>query len=129
MNQKIRLSAIVTSALFSLAACGQSAPENEAATPQPASTPSMPNMPGMQNPAQSVVHSAEGTINSIDQAAGTMNISHGPVASASWPAMTMSFKLANPELVAQFSAGQRVRFRFTIESGMNATVTGIAPVE
>ena len=35
----------------------------------------------------------------------------------------------HPELVAQFSAGQRVRFRFTIESGMNATVTGIAPAE
>ena len=126
MKQRIRLSVIVTCTVFSLAACGQSAPENEAATPQPASSPSMPNMPGMQNPAPSVVHSAEGTINSIDQEAGTVNLSHGPVASASWPAMTMSFKLANPQSATQFSSGERVQFRLTIESGMNATVTEIA---
>ena len=123
MKQKYRLSIVVTCAAFALTACGESAPDDEPVTPQAGS---MPNMPGMQNSSQSVEHRAEGTINSIDQAAGTVNISHGPVASASWPAMTMSFKLANPQSATQLSPGERVQFRFTIESGMNATVTEIA---
>jgi Cu(I)/Ag(I) efflux system membrane fusion protein len=122
MNQKTCLNIIATCVAFGLTACGEPAPSDDAAAP---AAGTMPTMPGMQNAAQSVVHSAEGTINSIDQAAGTVNISHGPVASASWPAMTMSFKLANPASVTELSPGERVQFRFTIESGMNATVTEI----
>jgi Cu(I)/Ag(I) efflux system membrane fusion protein len=74
-------------------------------------------------------HVAEGTVNSIDRAAGTVNISHGPVASASWPAMTMGFKLADPSAADNLRPGQKVDFHFTIESGMSATVTRISPAE
>jgi Cu/Ag efflux protein CusF len=72
---------------------------------------------------------AQGTVNSIDQATGTVNISHGPVASANWPAMTMNFKVANPSAVSGIEPGQRVDFRFTIAGGMDATVTEIKRVE
>jgi Cu/Ag efflux protein CusF len=74
-------------------------------------------------------HKATGTLNSIDQAAGTVNISHSPVPSAGWPEMTMSFKLADPGEAAQLKPGERVDFHFEIESGMNATITHIAPIE
>jgi Cu/Ag efflux protein CusF len=85
----------------------------------------------MQDHAQSsaAVHMAEGTVNSIDAAGGTVNISHGPVASASWPAMTMNFKLAEPSAAAEIEVGERVEFHFTIESGMNATVTQISAAD
>ena len=81
-------------------------------------------------PASAVVaeHMATGTLNSIDQAAGTVNITHGPVPSAGWPEMTMSFKLEDPDTAATLKPGERVDFHFKIESGMNATVTTIAPL-
>ena len=70
-----------------------------------------------------------GTVSSIDPDAGTVNISHGPVASANWPAMTMSFELANPSSASGIEPGQRVDFKFTIAGGMDATVTEIKRVE
>ena len=92
--------------------------------------PGMPNMPQpTQQSAQQPAHMAQGTVNSVDQAAGTVNISHGPVASANWPAMTMTFKLANPSSVSGIDPGQRVDFQFTIAGGMDATVTEIKRVE
>jgi Cu(I)/Ag(I) efflux system membrane fusion protein len=89
----------------------------------------MPAMPNMPKAGQHQEHKAEGTLNSIDLAAGRVNITHGPVASASWPGMTMSFKLANPDVATGLKAGQRVAFQFTIESGMDATITQMKPAE
>ena len=74
-------------------------------------------------------HMATGTLNSIDEAAGTINITHGPVPSAGWPEMTMSFKLADPGAATELKPGERVDFHFKIESGMNATVTLITPLD
>jgi len=68
-------------------------------------------------------HTARGTINSVDAAAGTVSISHEAVASAGWPAMTMGFKLADPAVAAGLSTGQAVEFHFTAE---DTTVTQIA---
>ena len=88
-------------------------------------------LPGTPNISQSTqqAHTAQGTVNAIDQAAGTVNISHGPVASANWPAMSMTFKLANPSAAGGIAPGQRVDFKFTIAGGMDATVTEIKRVE
>jgi len=43
--------------------------------------------------------------------------------------MTMSFELADPNAAADLKAGQHVKFQFTIQSGMSATVTRIAPAD
>jgi Cu(I)/Ag(I) efflux system membrane fusion protein len=89
-------------------------------------------MPGMQQQAapNAAVHAAEGTVNSVDLAAHTVSLSHGPVASANWPAMTMTFALADAEATAaDLRPGQKVKFQFTIQSGMAATVTDISPAE
>jgi len=112
-------------ATLALAGCDQSS-END----QAAGGGSTPGMPGMQQTAPAAAeHMADGTVNAVDTTAGTVNISHGPVASASWPAMTMSFTLADPNTAANLKAGQHVKFRFTIQSGMSATVTQISPTE
>jgi Cu(I)/Ag(I) efflux system membrane fusion protein len=57
-------------------------------------------------------HQAEGKIEEIDAKAGTLSISHGPVVSLKWPAMTMEFKLANNALAAQLKPGTKVAFEF-----------------
>jgi len=90
--------------------------------------PGMPGMPAVQA-GQRAEHMAEGTLNSVDQAAGSVNITHGPVVSASWPGMTMSFRLADPSAAVNLKPGQRVEFHFTIESGMDATVTQIKAID
>jgi Cu(I)/Ag(I) efflux system membrane fusion protein len=114
---------------LSLTACGGS----DGGDAMPAGEAGMPAMPGMpapnQSPAAAATHVADGTVNSIDMAAGMVNISHGPVASADWPAMTMSFKLADSGAARAVEPGQRVRFEFTIETGMSATVTKISAVQ
>jgi Cu/Ag efflux protein CusF len=108
---KAHIAFVLPIALF-VAGCGQSASESETAGAVVGTTE----------------HMATGTLNSIDQAAGTVNISHGPVPSAGWPEMTMSFKLADPGAAAELKPGERVDFHFKIESGMNATVTLIKPL-
>jgi Cu(I)/Ag(I) efflux system protein CusF len=113
----------VSIAALMLAACGQQAPEEGAAA-----TSGMTNMPNTSAASPAAAeHTAHGTLNSIDRVAGTVNISHEAVASAGWPAMTMSFKLANPSAVPELAPGQRVEFGFTTQGG--GTVTRIAAAE
>lgn len=108
--------------------CGPSAPSGDAANKADAvsNTPTMPSVPQATQQAE---HVAEGTLNSVDQATGRVNITHGPVASANWPGMTMSFKLADSAAAGDLKPGQRVEFHFTIESGMDATVRQIKVVD
>lgn len=110
-----------------LAACGSGQSDEGAAQEQGR----MGTTPGMEQRATVAddEHTASGTVNSVDAAAGTINLTHGPVASANWPAMTMTFKLADPSAGESLRPGQRVEFQFTIESGMAATVTGISPAD
>ena len=86
---------------------------------------SPPDLPVATTPTE---YMAVGVFNSSDAQAGTVNISHQPVPSAGWPAMTMDFKLSDKTSVDQLKPGDRVDLHFTIESGMNATVTTITPI-
>jgi len=67
--------------------------------------------PGETAKPASASHKAEGILKSID-AAGTVSVSHDPVASLGWPAMTMDFVLANPSLVATVKPGSPIAFEF-----------------
>lgn len=42
--------------------------------------------------------------------------------------MTMDFKLEDPAVAGRLTPGERVDLHFTIESGMNATVTSLEPI-
>ena len=63
-------------------------------------------------PKKSVSHVASGTLEAIDLKGGIVTITHGPVASLKWPAMTMDFILANPSLVDRLKAGSPVDLEF-----------------
>lgn len=61
------------------------------------------------------IHAAEaasgrGTINQIDAAAATVNISHEAIPALKWPAMTMDLKVADKKLLAGIKPGQAVVF-------------------
>ena len=51
-----------------------------------------------------------GRIDAID--AGSVTLSHEPVPAIGWPAMTMTFRVADPKLVRGYRKGDRVRFGF-----------------
>ncbi|HRE16181.1 MAG TPA: efflux RND transporter periplasmic adaptor subunit, partial [Rhodocyclaceae bacterium] len=70
--------------------------------------------PGAQGETKTktVSHRAEGQVESVDAKAGTVSISHGPVATLNWPAMTMEFKVANTALQSSLSPSTRVSFEF-----------------
>lgn len=61
------------------------------------------------------LNQAKGKVESIK--AGEITISHGPVASLGWGAMTMTFKLAKPELAAGLKPGDSVAFGFSQSGG------------
>lgn len=75
-----------------------------------------------------VGHRGEGTIDGIDAKAGTLSISHGPIASLKWPAMTMEFKAANAAQLAALKPGMPVRFEFVERGAGEWVITAIAPI-
>ncbi len=64
----------------------------------------------MKPPA--VSHQADGTLDEIDAAAGTVMVTHAPVPSLDWPAMTMEFALAHSSLAKSIAPGTPIRFEF-----------------
>ena len=72
-------------------------------------------------------HQAEGRIDSIDAKAGSVTISHGPVASLKWPAMTMDFKPANAALFKDLKPGAKIGFEFVERQPGEWVITSVKP--
>jgi len=68
--------------------------------------------PGETAKPASASHKAVGTLKSVDAAAGTVSVSHEPVASLGWPSMTMDFVLANPSLLGKLQPGSPIELEF-----------------
>ncbi|HAL37189.1 MAG TPA: efflux RND transporter periplasmic adaptor subunit, partial [Polaromonas sp.] len=73
-------------------------------------------------------HHAEGTVDSIDAKAGTVSLSHGPVASLKWPAMTMEFKVANDALLKDLKPGAKVAVQFVERQPGEWVITDVKPM-
>ena len=57
-------------------------------------------------------HQASGTVTKVDQASSKVTISHGPVTSLKWSAMTMTFVVKDKALFGKLSTGKKVDFEF-----------------
>ena len=80
----------------------------------------MDAMKSMKMEAAPVTHHGTGTVKKID--AGMVTLSHGPITSLSWSAMTMSFKLKDAALTKGIKVGDVVDFEL-VQSGGNYVVT------
>ena len=60
----------------------------------------------------SVSHRADGVVDSVEAKGDAVTLSHGPVASLKWPAMTMEFKVANATLLKDLKPGTKLSFEF-----------------
>ena len=80
----------------------------------PASRAQTSGMSGMEmdkNP-QAQTHKASGAVTKVDRIASKVTISHGPVQSLKWPAMTMNFLVRDKPLLDRLSPGKKVEFEF-----------------
>jgi len=75
-------------------------------------------------PTESVgqTHSGTGTVDSVS--GQQVTISHGPIKSLEWPAMTMPFTAKDAASVQGIKAGDRVAFTFS-KSGSESVLTSI----
>ncbi len=69
-------------------------------------------------------HKGTGTVQKVDPASGSVTISHGPIESMKWPAMTMSFKVKDKKMLEKAKSGEKVEFTF-VQSGKDYTITDI----
>ena len=67
---------------------------------------------------------ATGVVQSIDTAAHTVTIAHGPVEALGWPGMTMTFKAPGVDL-STLKDGDNVTFEFT-STGMDGKIESIS---
>lgn len=87
----------------------------------------MPGMAGMQQGAKPAEAQGVGVVTATDAAHGTITLQAQPIASLGWPAMTMTFKVASPQLLKGVKVGEKVQFTLQ-PSGMGGTVTAIEPM-
>jgi len=85
-----------------------------------------PNMPGMAGMHDSKPADAQGVgvVKAIDATKGSITLQHEAIAAIGWPAMTMPFKLASPDLLKHVKVGDKVRFTLR-PAGMDSTLTSI----
>ena len=74
--------------------------------------------------SRELVHRTTGTV--VALSTGLVTLQHAPVPSLKWPAMTMDFKLPDPNMAAGLRAGQKVDFGF-MKQGDDYVVTAIRP--
>ncbi|CAG0991622.1 Cation efflux system protein CusB [Geobacteraceae bacterium] len=72
-------------------------------------------------------HKAQGMVDGIDVKSGTVSLSHGPVDTLKWPAMTMEFKVANETLLKYLRPGISVAFEFIERQPGEWVITSIKP--
>ncbi len=67
---------------------------------------------------------ATGVVKSVNAEKGTVTIAHGPVESLKWPAMTMSFKAKDRQMLDTLKPGQKIDFEF-VQEGKAYIVTRV----
>jgi Cu/Ag efflux protein CusF len=68
----------------------------------------------------------EGEVRKVDKEQGKVTLRHGPIANLEMPAMTMVFKVADPQMLDRLKEGDKVRFSAERIGGA-ITLTDIRP--
>ena len=79
--------------------------------------------------AKATGHQAAGKVEEVDTKAGTVSLTHGPIASLKWPAMTMEFKVANAALFNKLKPGSQVDFEFVERAPGEWVVTQVKAID
>jgi Cu(I)/Ag(I) efflux system membrane fusion protein len=91
----------------------ESAKDHTQSTMAENAAPTAPS--GAMSSPETTLHEATGKVESISDR--EVVLSHGPVKSLGWPAMTMPFKLAHPDMARALKPGDTVHFQFRKAQG------------
>lgn len=80
----------------------------------------MDDMAGMVQDTKTADAQGVGVVKAIDATQGTITLQHQAIASIGWPAMTMPFKVASPDLLNVAKVGDKVQF--TVRPGETDTM-------
>ena len=75
--------------------------------------------PAGTSPSQTQATASEGigVVDEVDAAKGIVTISHEPIKSLNWPAMTMDFVVKDKKILAKLSKGKKIHFSFIEQHG------------
>ncbi len=84
---------------------------------------------GVAQPAQAGdTYKGHGVVNSVNAAAGRVNITHDPIESLKWPKMKMNFKVQDPAILEGLKAGTEVDFDL-VKVGDDYRIARITPAK
>lgn len=97
----------------------------------PAHADNMKGMAGMETDMHTAMssHKGQGSVNSVDAATNTVNLTHGPIKSLGWMGMTMDFKVKNKTSLDKIKVGMKVDFDVTKAPDGSFVITTITPVK
>jgi Cu(I)/Ag(I) efflux system periplasmic protein CusF len=78
---------------------------------------------GAPQVAQASTALTDGEVKKIDKDTGKITIKHGPLTKLEMPAMTMVFRVANPKMLDQVKAGDKIKFEAVKVNGALTVVT------
>ncbi len=73
---------------------------------------------------KATLHKAEAVVKSVDTDQGKVTLTHGPVKSIGWPAMTMGFAVKDKSLFDKLTVGKKVNVQF-IKQNNDYIVTAV----
>lgn len=89
----------------------------------------MDQMAGMEQPQKKTTTAhGVGVIKGLNAKVPSLTLAHGPVAEVKWPAMTMTFKVADAKLLKGLKPGSKVAFTFESAGMDDSTITSVTPV-
>ncbi len=89
------------------------------------------DMPNMSMPGQMTAktHHALGIVQKVDVAKGRITISHEPIVSLQWPAMTMAFAVEDKKSLNKLAGGTKIEFDLAEKTKGQYIITKIAPAK
>ena len=82
------------------------------------------DMPGMAQQSPESTYEGIGIVKKTDKSKGIVTLSHEPIESLKWPAMTMDFEVRDKALFGKLIPGKKVRFEF-VKKGNRYLVIGV----
>ncbi|HEX9181053.1 MAG TPA: efflux RND transporter periplasmic adaptor subunit [Burkholderiales bacterium] len=82
---------------------------------------------GAHDPGSPRSHPGRATVNKVDAQAGTLSLTHGPIPSLNWPAMTMDFRVKDPGLLRNVQPGHEIDIEIVQEGPADFVVTALRP--
>lgn len=75
-------------------------------------------------PNKPAIHKMTGVVKELDPAKGKVTLTHDPVKSLNWPAMTMAFAVKDKALFSKLAVGKKVNVEMT-QQGADYIVTAV----